>query len=181
MCVSIHDSSIKSFLKDLAMFTEGLRDLHVMIFWWGSVWTLGKKDNEREKTFFHQFCPSIGIDKHYFLSKLDQLSFPDIVLWGFISIHFLLVKLLSPLLTYLESESISHSVVSGSLRPHGLYSPPGSSVHRIPQAGIPEWVDIPFSKGSSQPRDQTQVSCISGRFFTIWATREALLTYITCL
>ena len=32
---------------------------------------------------------------------------------------------------------------------------------------------MPFSRGSSQPRDQIQVSCIAGRFFTIWATREA--------
>ena len=34
---------------------------------------------------------------------------------------------------------------------------------------------IPFSRGSSGPRDRTQVSCIAGRFFTVWATREALL------
>ena len=47
--------------------------------------------------------------------------------------------------------------------------------HGILQARIPEWVAIPFSRGSSQPRDQTQVSCIAGRFFTIWATREAHL------
>ena len=53
------------------------------------------------------------------------------------------------------------------------YSPPGSSVHGILQARILEWVAIPFSRGSSQPRDQTLVSCIAGRFFTIWATREA--------
>ena len=46
-------------------------------------------------------------------------------------------------------------------------SPPGSSVHGIPQAGILEWVAISFSRGSSQPRDQTQVSCIAGRFFSI--------------
>ena len=52
-------------------------------------------------------------------------------------------------------------------------SPPGSSVHGILQARILEWVAIPFSRGSSQPRDGTQVSCIAGRFFTIWATREA--------
>ena len=43
---------------------------------------------------------------------------------------------------------------------------PGSSVHRILQARILEWVAIPFSRGSSQPRDQTQVSHIAGRFFT---------------
>ena len=54
-------------------------------------------------------------------------------------------------------------------------SPPGSSVHGILQARTLEWVATPFSRGSSQPRDQTQVSCIAGGFFTIWATREALL------
>ena len=57
-------------------------------------------------------------------------------------------------------------------------SPPGSSVYGIPQARILEWVAIPFSRGSSQPRDQTQVSCISGRFFTIWASREALEGFV---
>ena len=51
----------------------------------------------------------------------------------------------------------------------------GSSVHGIPQAKIQEWVAIPFSRRSSQPRDQTQVSCIAGRGFTVCATREALL------
>ena len=46
------------------------------------------------------------------------------------------------------------------------YGPPGSFVHRIPQARILEWVDIPFSRESSQPRDRTCVSCLAGRFFT---------------
>ena len=46
-------------------------------------------------------------------------------------------------------------------------SPPGSSVHGILQARIPEWVAIPFSRGPSQPTDQTQISCTAGRFFTI--------------
>ena len=46
-------------------------------------------------------------------------------------------------------------------------SPPGSSVHGILQARILEWVAIPFSMGSSRPWDQTQISCISGRFFTV--------------
>ena len=56
-------------------------------------------------------------------------------------------------------------------------SPPGSSVHGILQARILKWAAIPPSRGSSQPRDQTHVSCvssISGRFFTHWATREVL-------
>ena len=49
-------------------------------------------------------------------------------------------------------------------------SPPSSSVCEILQARILEWVAIPFSRGSSQPRDWTWVSFIAGRFFTIWAT-----------
>ena len=53
-------------------------------------------------------------------------------------------------------------------------SPPGSSVHGILQARILQWGAIPFSRGSSRPRDQTQVSCIADRRFTILATREAL-------
>ena len=50
---------------------------------------------------------------------------------------------------------------------------PGSSVHRIFQARVLEWVAISFSRGSSRPRDQTQVSHVAGRRFTIWATRKA--------
>ena len=46
-------------------------------------------------------------------------------------------------------------------------SRPDSSVHGILQARILQWVAIPFSRGSSQPRDQIQVSCIAGGFFTI--------------
>ena len=49
-------------------------------------------------------------------------------------------------------------------------SPPASSVHGILQARVPKWVAIPFSRGFSQPRDWTQVFCLAGRFFTVWAT-----------
>ena len=52
-------------------------------------------------------------------------------------------------------------------------SPPGSSVHGVLQARILEWVAIPFSRGSSQPRDQTLVSCTADRFFTMGAIRKA--------
>ena len=50
------------------------------------------------------------------------------------------------------------------------------TVHGILQARILEWVAFPFSRGSSQPRDQTQVSHIAGGLFTSWATREAIVT-----
>ena len=47
------------------------------------------------------------------------------------------------------------------------------TVHGVLQARILELVVFPFSKGSSQPRNQTHISCIAGRFFTSWATRGA--------
>ena len=49
---------------------------------------------------------------------------------------------------------------------------PGSTVHGVFQARILEWVASPFSRGSFQPRDQTQVSHIAGSFFTIWVTKK---------
>ena len=52
-------------------------------------------------------------------------------------------------------------------------SPQGSSVHVILQARILEWVAIPFSRGSSRPRDQTQVSYIGRWILYHWATWEA--------
>ena len=54
-----------------------------------------------------------------------------------------------------------------------LCNPMDYTVHGILQASILEWVAFPFSRGSSQPRDQTQVSHTAGRFFTSCTTREA--------
>ena len=68
----------------------------------------------------------------------------------------------------------SCSVVSNSLLAMDC-SPPGSSVHGILQARILEWVAISFSRGSSGPRDWTQVSHIAGRCFNLCDTREALI------
>ena len=68
---------------------------------------------------------------------------------------------------YEKSESENHSVCPT------LCDPMDYTVHGILQARILEWVAGPFSRGSSQTRDQTQVSRIAGGFFTTWATREA--------
>ena len=57
-----------------------------------------------------------------------------------------------------------------------LCDPTDYTVHGILQAWILEWVSVPFSRGSSRPRDWTQVSHIVGGFFTSWAVREALLS-----
>ena len=71
--------------------------------------------------------------------------------------------------------SISHSVVSDSLWPFVILC--DYTVHGIFQARILEWVAGPFSRGSSQPRDQTQVSHIAGGFFSSWATSGAQMYY----
>ena len=71
-------------------------------------------------------------------------------------------------------ESESHSVVSASLGPHGLYSPwnsPGQNTR----------VAFPFSRVPSQPRDQTQVSHNAGGFFTSWATGKPKNTGVSSL
>ena len=70
------------------------------------------------------------------------------------------------------SESVSRSVVSILCNPIN-WGLSGSSIHGIIQARILEWVCIPFSRGSFWPMDWTRVFCVAGRFFTIWATREA--------
>ena len=67
--------------------------------------------------------------------------------------------------TLLISYSESRSVVSDSLCPMDY------TVYGFLQARILEGVAFPFSRESSQPRDQTQVSCIASRFFTVWATQ----------
>ena len=57
----------------------------------------------------------------------------------------------------------------------------GQILHQLSHKGSPrilEWVAYPFSSRSSRPRNQPRVSCIAGRFFTSWATREALLMQV---
>ena len=79
-------------------------------------------------------------------------------------LHFLKLKV--------KVKSLSR--VQDFVIPWTVCSLPGSSVHRILQARVLEWIAISSSRRSSQPRDQTQVSRIVGRRFTIWATRGVL-------
>ena len=57
----------------------------------------------------------------------------------------------------------------------------GFLVHGDSPGNILEWVAIPFSRGSSQPRDRTQVFCIAGGFFSFWFTREILIFMCLCV
>ena len=60
-----------------------------------------------------------------------------------------------------------------------LCDPMDYTVHRLLQVRILQWVAFPFSRGSSQLRDWTQVCYTAGRFFTSWATRETTITETT--
>ena len=82
----------------------------------------------------------------------------------------------SQIMNEIGAVKVKKSVVTQSyptLCYHMDCSPPGFSVPKILQARILEWIAIPFFRGSSQPRVWTRVSCIAGRFFIIWATRDA--------
>ena len=85
-----------------------------------------------------------------------------------------------PDISSLLFENESRSVMSNSYNPTDC-SPPGSSVHWILQARTLEWAAMPSSRGSSPPRDGTQVSRITGRFFTMWATQEALFSSLVTI
>ena len=81
-------------------------------------------------------------------------------------------KIFNHLFFWWNKSKCSRSVVSALCDPMDC-RPPGSSVHGILQPRILEWVAISFSRGSSRPRDRNWVFRITGRCFTLWATREA--------
>ena len=139
--------------------------------------------------------PSLENFEHYFASMWDECNHE--VVWTFFGIAFLwewnenwpfsspvttvatkahLVKtMVFPVVMYgCENQWTSEAAQSClTLCDPMDCSLPASSIHRIFQARVLEWVVISFSRGSPQPRDQTQVSCLPGRHFTIWTTREA--------
>ena len=81
------------------------------------------------------------------------------------------IQILSPPVVWKKEREVTQSCLT--LCDTMDCSLPGYSVHGIFHERVLEWVAISFSRGSSQPWDGTQVSCIVGRHFTIWATREA--------
>ena len=72
---------------------------------------------------------------------------------------------------------ISHSVMSDS-SDFMDYSLPGSSVHGILQARILEWVATLFSRNFPHPGIEPAISCIAGRFFTVWAIWEVQVKWL---
>ena len=74
-----------------------------------------------------------------------------------------------------KSESVSPLVMSNFLQAQGLQ--PARLLCPYTSPGM-EWVAIPFSRGLSLPRDQTQLPCIACRFFPIWATSAIIIRYL---
>ena len=134
-------------------------------------------------------------------SFLDWFKHYWLYLFLFLSYFSFLGKIVGFLRSSNGKESESHSVVSNSVRPHGLYSSWNSPcqntgvgslsllqgifptqvsyrwiLYQLSHQGSPrilECVPYPVSRGSTWPRNRTGVSCIAGRFFTNWAIREA--------
>ena len=126
---------------------------------------------------------------HSLLFPLTCIPFPSdwswgkVLAWKPLSQTLLWSRTKNKTLTLPEPKKESESEVAQScptLWDPMNYSLPGSSIHGIFQARVLEWVVISFSRGSSRPRDRTQVSHIVGRCFTIWATREAQNTRLPC-
>ena len=95
------------------------------------------------------------------------------------AIEFLFVKCISRL----KSERVAQSCLAATPWTVACEVPLSMEFSarstRADCARIQEQVAIPFSKGSSKPRSRTWVSCIAGKFFTIWATREAHMMLLT--
>ena len=91
--------------------------------------------------------------------RKERQTFFKLKLKSFLSLHKMSLYLVTQLCLTLWPHG---------LQPARLFCPWGFSRQRIL-----EWIAMPSSRRSSQARDQTQVSCIAGGFFTVWATREA--------
>ena len=109
--------------------------------------------------------------------RVRRLGSKEVV---YMSLYILILKMFDPLPTFWGSGGCYYMSIPYTWQVKVLVTQlcPTLSVHGILQAGILEWVAIPFSGGPSQPRDQTQVSHIAGSFLTIWATREACTLYM---
>ena len=114
------------------------------------------------------FCPCWYLR---FFSSILALSSLMMICLGVVFFVFILFRIHC---VYKKWKLKSLSGVQLFATPMDYTPPSGSSVLRILQVRILEWVAIPFSRGSSWPRGRTWVSCTAGRFFTLWTTREAI-------
>ena len=94
--------------------------------------------------------------------------------WEWFFLPFYEIQAILTRLTCVCVTLVSYHLVIPTLCDTRDRSPPGSSVHGILQVRIPEWVAVPFSRGSSWPSEWTRVFCIAGLFFTTSATEVFL-------
>ena len=122
------------------------------------------------------------------LPGLWKSSIPRSVWWLYVYMY----ATKNPLICALKSQQLVNFVVVQSLcvlcfiaQSCPTLSTPWTAALQAPlplgilQARTLEWVAVPVSRGSSQPRDRTKVSRIAGRFFTTWAPKEALLSHVS--
>ena len=92
-----------------------------------------------------------------------------------------IIIILMTLINYILYGWCMHALLYPTLCDSMDCGSPGSSVHVISQARILEWVAISYSRGSSQPRDQTRISCIGRQIFYHCATRKThIILHILC-
>ena len=119
------------------------------------------------------FLPSCSLKRFFLLGQMETSTLQRGHLWSHkILFHWKHTKQLT------STAWVKWKVKVTQLCPT-LCNPMDYTVHGILQARILEWVAFPFPMGSSQPKDQTQVSHIASRFLTSWAAREALLLWYT--
>ena len=156
-----------STMRETRVWSLGWKDplekemaIHSRTIAWKIPWTEepGRLQSMGSQRVRHDWATSLHFKRYIEASNLFQLtSMCSIIFCTSIS---------------LSVENFSSSTECPTLCDPMDCSSPGSSVHGILQACILEWVAIPFSRGSSQPRDWIQVSHLAGRAFTIWDTRK---------
>ena len=127
--------------------------------------------------------PPLALQLNKWILSICHSFIHSICIWGHFSFTYVIAFWSGAVL---DSESIDNFVTWKwkSLSHVCFFATPWTIACQAPlsmwilQARLLEWVAMPSSRGSSQPRDQTQVSLIAGRFFTIWATREAHLSHL---
>ena len=107
-----------------------------------------------------------------FLYFFALIAKEDFLIYPCYSLELCIQMLISFRFSFAFRFSFFHSYLIVTQLCPTLDDPMDYTVHGILQARILEWVDVPFSRGSSKSRDWTKHSCIAGRFFTRWAMRE---------
>ena len=117
---------------------------------------------------FSGFIHAVAYGRFHYILRLNNIPL-YMCLYAYVCIIFFTPSSINQYLCHFYILKVKELVIQSCPIPCDPMdsSMPGSSVHGISQARILEWVAISFSKGSSQPRDCTQVSCIAGSVFTI--------------